>query len=152
MRRRWVRPLASLAAIRGLTLSTVALASFSGTNASPPAMTISSATLGVPTGVSAVRDQCTVVTGPWKVKVTWTAVSAPATGYEILRSTTSGSGYGSVGTVSGVSTTTFIDSSPAASTRYYYVVRSTRNSWTGANSAQDPVTTDNAACIGGSDT
>jgi bacillopeptidase F len=90
------------------------------------------------------------VQGTVKVNLTWTASSSSqTTGYEIFRSTTSGSGYTSVGTKNG---TSFTDSSVTFSTRYYYVVQSSRNSWRSVNSNEDPVTTPNLACVGGSDT
>jgi hypothetical protein len=116
-------------------------------------MSVTTALLAAPTSVSAVRGTCSVLAGTTKVNVTWMASTSPATtGYDILRSTTSGSGYSVVGTVSGIGTTSFTDSSVSFSTRYYYVVHSSRNLWRSVNSNEDPVTTPNALCVGGSDT
>jgi fibronectin type 3 domain-containing protein len=73
---------------------------------------------GAPGGVAAT------VTPSTQVKVAWTASSpVPTGGYDIGRSTTSGSGYTSVGHV-GNTTLTFTDSdtSLAVGTTYYYQV------------------------------
>jgi len=70
-----------------------------------------------------------------KPVLTWTATpDTYATGYEVLRSTTSGSGYALVGTVSGRTTTTFTDTTVAPLTTYFYVVRAAFASWTSVNS------------------
>lgn len=76
-----------------------------------------------------------------EVGVSWTTSQDPAaTGYEILRSTTSGGSYGSVGTVSDPAATAFTDTGLSYSTTYYYVVRTTTSTswvspWTGEVSA-----------------
>jgi hypothetical protein len=65
-----------------------------------------------------------------KPVLTWTATpDTYATGYEIWRSTTSGSGYAQVGTVTPRTTTTFTDTTVAALTTYYYVVRAAATNW-----------------------
>ena len=83
---------------------------------------------GVPTGLTKTVGAPTPGSG--KVLLTWTAATN-ADSYEILRSTSSGSGYAafSNNTVSGTSLT---DSSPINDTSYYYVVNA-RNG--GANCA-----------------
>lgn len=114
---------------------------------SPPSMTIASATLAAPTGTSASNTNC-VVALSIKVKVTWTATTSSfADGYQILRSTTNGGPYSVVGTVSGLNTVTYTDSSVTFSTTYYYVVRATKVNWTSANSNQATITTLNAVCL-----
>jgi len=58
-----------------------------------------------------------------KVKLTWADASGgAATGYIVLRSTTSGSGYTPIGTNSGNSATTYTDNNVTDYTDYYYVV------------------------------
>jgi len=67
-------------------------------------------------------------------------------GYTIYRSTTSGSGYTAIGSVS-AATTSFTDPSTtlAYSMPYYYVVDSTYRAWT-ARSTQAQVTTLSKTC------
>jgi hypothetical protein len=67
------------------------------------------------------------------VALTWTAsTTSGVTGYNVYRSTTSGSGYAKIDT-SLVSGTTYTDTSVASGTTYYYVVRSVSS--TGLESA-----------------
>jgi hypothetical protein len=122
---------------------------FAGFTSAPssPAMTISSASLAAPTGLSASSTGC-VLNVSTKVKLTWTATSSSwADGYQIFRSTTNGGPYSSVGTVSGQSTTTFTDSSVAFLTTYYYVVQATKLNWRSANSSQASITTLSGLCL-----
>jgi hypothetical protein len=87
----------------------------------------SAATLQPPTAVAG--------TGGTAAGLTWTAsTSASASGYRVLRSATSGSGYSQVGSVTPVSATSTTDN-PAAGT-WYYVLRTYFASWTSANSNQ----------------
>lgn len=79
--------------------------------------------------------------------ITW-PVTPGATGYNILRSTTSGSGYlpvsnGVPGPVcgSGWNNATFLDTTAANGTPYYYVVQSVNASGASANSPQSSATT-----------
>jgi hypothetical protein len=75
------------------------------------------------------------------VALDWTASpDGYVTGYEVRRSTTSGSGYSTIATPSG---TSYTDSGLASGT-YYYVVRSTFAAWTSAYSNEA------AATVGGS--
>jgi fibronectin type 3 domain-containing protein len=85
-------------------------------------------TQAAPTGLVATA-------GNKQVSLSWTA-AAGATSYGIARSTTSGSGYASVGSVNAPATT-FADTDPTLvnGTTYYYVV-SAASTCTSANSAQ----------------
>src|SRR6185295_18263786 len=92
-----------------------------------------------PTGVTATA------TGQTTATVSWTA-SAGATGYNILRSTTSGGPYTLVGTSA---TTSFADTGLTCNTSYFYVVQATNApGCASANSAQATATTD-ACPVGG---
>lgn len=78
--------------------------------------TVSAGTLEPPTGTAACVQLL-----PTRVRVTWTATpSSFADGYEVLRSTTDGGPYASVGTVGGQATTTFTDTTATSLTTYYY--------------------------------
>ena len=90
----------------------------------------------VPTGVSASAASAS------QINVSWSA-SAGATSYNILRSTTSGGPYSSVGTSP---TTSFSNTGLACNTTYFYVVQASNGSCASANSAQGSATT--SACTG----
>jgi len=124
-----------------------AYASF--TNAQSQGFSVTTAQLLAPTSVSAVKGTCHTLSST-AVNLSWTATtSTAATGYDILRSTTSGSGYTLIASVTPSSTVSYIDTTVAFSTRYYYVLQSSRNSWRSANSNEDPVTTQGSTCLGG---
>ena len=75
--------------------------------------------------------------------LTWTPTpDTYATGYVILRSTTSGSGYTQIASVSDHTTSTWTDTTTGLSvlTTYYYVIRSVAPVWTSLNSNQVTVT------------
>jgi autotransporter-associated beta strand protein len=78
-----------------------------------------------PTGLIATPANNTVVLG-------WTA-SAGATGYNVKRSTTQGTGYATIGTAS---LTNFTDTAVTNGTPYYYVVSATNPGGEGADSAE----------------
>ena len=84
-----------------------------------------------PTGVSASASSQT------QANVSWSAVSG-ATSYTILRSTTSGGPYSSVGTST---TTSFANTGLACNTTYYYVVTASNGTCSSGNSAQAQATT-----------
>lgn len=91
---------------------------------------ISTATLQPPTSLSG--------SGGLSVSLGWTAsTSSGATGYNLLRSVTSGSGYAQVKTVTPVSTVATTDG-PHAGT-WYYVLQTYLQSWTSVNSNQATV-------------
>jgi len=83
-----------------------------------------------PTGLTATAGNAQVALG-------WTA-SAGATSYNVLRSTTSGSGYVSVAT--GVTTTSFTNTGLTNGTTYFFVVQAVNAAGTSANSAQASAT------------
>jgi hypothetical protein len=140
-------PLAVVLALGWLsTLASPASSAF--TAATPPVgPTVSTGTLAAPTGLAAVKGACTILTSN-SVNLSWTATSSTwADGYIVFRSTTSGSGYAAIATVSGRSTTAYVDASPAFSTTYFYVVQATRNLWRSPNSNQASVTTPTVLCV-----
>lgn len=101
----------------------------SGGGCTPPA---------APTGVSASAASQT------QINLSWSA-SSGATSYTVLRSSTSGGPYTSVGT-SG--STSFANSGLTCNTTYYYVVTASNGTCSSANSAQVSATT--SACTGSS--
>jgi hypothetical protein len=68
---------------------------------------------------------------PTAIDVTWTDASTNETGFEVQRSTTSGSGYSLV-TTTAANATSFSDTGLTSSTTYYYRIRAKNG---GANSA-----------------
>ena len=100
---------------------------------------VSSATLQPPTGLSLSND-CHVL-GQTDVRLNWTASNSPfRTGYDIRRSPTLNGTYVTVGSVTGTPpANTYLDTSTAHSTTYYYVVRTTRNSWGWLSVSTTPV-------------
>lgn len=92
--------------------------------------------------------------GGTSVLLTWTPTDTGwATGYEVLRSATSGSGYGSIGSVTPSSVATTTDS-PGTGT-WYYVLSSVFHNWQSARSneaavvvAPTTVTTPVSGCTG----
>lgn len=70
------------------------------------------------------------------VALTWTA-SSGATGYNVRRSTTSGSGYATIGTPT---TASYNDTSVTNGTTYYYVVQASNSAGTSGNSNQASAT------------
>jgi pseudomonalisin len=100
-------------------------------------LTVTSATCtppAAPTGLTATAS------GQTTVNLTWTA-SSGATSYTILRSTTSGGPYTSVGTST---TTSFSNTGLTCNTTYFYVVTASNGSCSSGNSSQASATT--AAC------
>jgi fibronectin type 3 domain-containing protein len=82
-----------------------------------------------------------------QVNVTWTpTVSTAADGYEILRSTSAGGPFTSIGSASGATTTAFTDTAVAFATTYYYVVQSKKNAWRSVASSSAVVTTLSKTC------
>jgi hypothetical protein len=97
---------------------------------------ISTDTLDPPTSLAA--------TGGASIGLSWVAtVDSYATGYEIWRSTVSGSGYALVGTATPRSATSATDG-PSAGT-YYYVLRSYFQNWRSVDSNQASATVPGAS-------
>jgi predicted ribosomally synthesized peptide with SipW-like signal peptide len=93
-------------------------------------------TLDPPTGLAA--------TGGASIGLSWTATGDTyATGYEIRRSTTSGSGYALINTVTPRTATSSSDS-PSAGT-YYYVLRSYFQNWRSVDSNEASATVPGAS-------
>ncbi len=91
-------------------------------------------------------------TGGASVSLGWTATtSSTATGYAVLRSSASGSGYAQVATVTPVSAAAATDV-PGAGT-WFYVVQAYLSGWTSANSNQasavvpSSISTANVGCV-----
>ena len=143
--RRGLATLVTVIVIAGLFgAAPVTLARFTGsTNRSA---SFGTATLQPPTALAG--------TGGSTASFTWTAsTSTGASGYRVLRSATSGSGYAQVGSVTPVTATATTDA-PAAGT-WYYVLRTYFASWTSANSnqvsvvvASGPISTFTTPCTG----
>jgi hypothetical protein len=106
------------------------------TDSETVASTFSTETLDPPTGLSAS------VVLLVRVNLSWTAtVDTRATGYQVLRSTTSGGPYSQIATVTPRTTTTYQDI-PIVPGTYYYVLRTYFGaSWTSVNSNQVSGTT-----------
>ena len=95
--------------------------------------TITTATLAAPTNLLAAAAGNVI-------NLTWTATTSPsATGYQVLRATSSGGPYTLIATVIGAATTSFSDST--ASGTVYYVLRSIVQNWTSTNSNEATATT-----------
>lgn len=134
--------------VGALTLCFVLAQSASASFTSTPlaAATYDSAVLGTPVSTSASRGICVVGVND-SVQISWSQPgNNRASGYEVLRSTTSGSGYSVVGTINSSTTTTYTDSGLPFLTTYYYVVRATKNAWTSTNGTQVTITTRTVLC------
>jgi hypothetical protein len=101
------------------------------------ASTITADTLNPPTILQCTGLPNCTVTFVTKPTLTWTATpDTYATGYQVWRSTTSGSGYAQVASVTPRTTTTWTDTTVAPLTTYYYVVRAVAGSWTSPFTSQ----------------
>jgi hypothetical protein len=97
------------------------------------AVTFSTETLDPPTNLDGTATLGLIVT------LTWTAtVDTRATGYQVLRSTTSGGPYTQIAAVTPRTTTTYIDV-PIVPGTYHYVLRTYFGSWTSVNSNQKSI-------------
>ncbi len=134
MSARSIRPI-----VGGVILSAAVLSQVVAPMASSSALFVDSATtagtvttntIDPPTGLAASVAGLVVT-------LTWTASTdaAVSTGYQIWRSTTSGSGYAQVGTRTPATATSTTDTVPAVGT-YYYVLRTYAGTWVSVNSNQ----------------
>ena len=122
----------------GLALTTVGGTSLAlATDQESVASTLSTDTLNPPTNLLCNGLALCTIASVNDPVLTWTAIpDTYATGYDVLRSTTSGSGYVTIASVTGRTTTTYTDTTVAALTTYYYVVRAVVLSWRSVNSNQ----------------
>jgi len=115
--------------VTSLTPGTLSTAAFSNVSITGGNGAASVATPAAPLGLCASP-------GEGQVPLRW-AESFGATSYKVKRSTTSGSGYSTIATVTNPS---YVDTSVSNGTTYYYVVSSVNSLGEGANSPQDSVT------------
>ena len=113
---------------------------------SAPSGSFTADVLAPPTAVSAFG-------GTGGIRLRWTPTSdAYASGYDVYRSSTSGSGYGLIATVTPSSTPTTLDV-PAVGT-WYYVLRSVFNAWSSVDSSEvsatRPAVPTSVSCTAGS--
>lgn len=102
---------------------------------SAESQSISSNTLVAPTSLAAT---CVALVA--NISLSWVQTSSAfATGYQVLRSTTSGGPYTLIGTVSGLTSVTYTDTSPSHLQIEYYVVQAVDGSWVSSNSNQASV-------------
>ncbi|MDQ3757456.1 MAG: fibronectin type III domain-containing protein [Actinomycetota bacterium] len=135
----------AVAAIALLATASVALAQFHSSETA--AHSISTASLQPPTAPATAPGPCTAgVTA--SVVVSWAATASTwADGYEVLGSLVSGGPYTPVGTVSGVTTTSYTVGGLAFATTYHYVVRATKGNWRSAATSQVSRTTLSPLCV-----
>jgi hypothetical protein len=127
--RRWTALGATALLLAALGSAPVSLARFADTDAATAAF--GTRRLAAPTNLTATLGA--------NVALGWTASSSGwASGYEVFRSTTSGSGYASVKGVTPVSATATTDS-PTTGT-WYYVLRTVYGTWSSAASNEASVT------------
>jgi hypothetical protein len=102
-------------------------------SAQPSSAAFTTGSLAAPTSLTASANSSGIVT------LGWTATaSTKATGYDVLRSTTSGAGYSVVSTVTPRTATTTTNS-PGNGT-WYYVLQSVYQGWRSASSNEASVT------------
>jgi hypothetical protein len=128
-----VATFAVLMSLLGPTNGTLALA----TDSESVSATFSVDTLNPPTNLRCSGLLSCTLAFIVKPSFTWTATpDLYATGYDIYRSTTSGSGYVLIDSVAGRTTTSYTDTTVSALTTYYYVVRAHVAAWSSVNSNQ----------------
>jgi len=103
----------------------------------------SSEVSAVPDVPPATPTALNATAGSNQVSLTWTG-SAGATSYNVKRSTTSGSGYTTIGTTT-APTTAYVDSTAVKFTQYYYVVSAVNAYGESANSSPEATATPTGA-------
>jgi hypothetical protein len=120
-----------------LGAASLAAAQFDSSASTGP-MGLTSATLAAPTAPSASCNNGVAT-------IRWTATSSTwADGYDVLRGTTNGGPYPTTFHVNGRTTVSYNDSTINGSSRYYYVIRASKNNWRSSNTTQ--VTVDSSNC------
>ncbi len=141
--RAWVAAMVALLTLPALRAVPASALLSSSTGASQQ---LSSGTLAAPRNLSAAVGTC-LRGNSVTVQLTWEEPLDPVTdGYDIFRST-GGGAYQLIATVSGRATTGYTDATTTFSTTYGYVVRSTRNLWTGPDSNPASITTPVKGCM-----
>ena len=133
--RRWTAPIAVSAVILTLTLVVQVSEAVWVDPTSNSGNVLSTDTLLAPSGLGAALSGA-------DVQLNWTATASTfASGYNVYRSTTSGSGYTLIGATVGRLTTNYLDVAPPIGQTYYYVVQATIQNWTSAfsNEASETV-------------
>ncbi len=98
----------------------------------PPA-TFSTEQLDAPTNLNATASFGLVVTLTWTI-----SPDARATGYQVLRGTSSSGPFAQVGTATPRTATSYVDA-PLVPGTYWYVLRTYYGAWTSPNSNLDSV-------------
>ena len=136
---------AALAVVLCLSGATVASAAF--TDRDTASQTFRTATLEPPTSVAAAHGTCTIGVSDAIVLMWIASVTTTVNGYEILRATASGGPYTAIGTVTGRTVETYIDTPLAFATSYHYVIRSIKGSWRSVQTAPVSLTTRSSHCL-----
>jgi len=132
----------ALAAIATLVGAQVALAVFTHTATGGP-ITLATATLSAPTGVTATQVDCRADKNP-EVEVAWTGTSSTyASSYTVERATASAGPYTALASVE-IGKTSYTDKSGslAYSTTYYYRVTAVYDSWSATSTVASVKTLD----------
>ena len=128
MRRRDLARATAVLLVGAVVFTAVPAAAGWNDSTSSASMSVSSGSLAPPTSPSAVASCVGTIVKLPRVTVSWTATASTyATGYAILR-LTAGS-YVQIGTVSGRTTTSYVDSTVSLATSYTYKVRATYGNW-----------------------
>ena len=121
-----------------VTTAVPALASF--VRLASESQSVTTGTLAAPTGLGVVEGPCQKGKSV-SAQVTWTpTASAFATGYEVWRD------GAVIGTVSGQTSDSFLDTTVDWSTTYSYTVRAVRNYWSSTLPAAASFTTPAKSC------
>jgi hypothetical protein len=136
----------ALLAIAMLASAPLALAVFNKIAPGGP-LTIATATLSPPGGVTAAQTNCRLNKNP-EIEVTWSATSSSyASSYTVERATASAGPYTAIASVA-IGKTSYTDKSGSLqySTTYYYRVSTVYDSWNAISTAAS-VKTLNSLCL-----